>query len=194
MAYWALGSDYVALGEPARAGAYYTKAFQLRDHASERERLAISAEHYDTVTGELDKAAQVYQEEIENYPREVGGYARLGALFSFQGQYDKAAEITTRALAFAPDGAFLRENLAKYELALQRFDEARRLIHEAQARKFDSDILHLFLYALGFLDADSSAMSEQQRWFSDKPAYENLWAGLRPRPRRTAAISLGPGT
>ena len=98
----------------------------------------------------------------------------MGGLFSFQGRYDKAVEITTRALAFAPDGAFLRENLAKYELALQRFDEARRLIHEAQARKFDSDILHLFLYAIGFLDANSSAMSEQQRWFSDKPAYANF--------------------
>jgi serine/threonine protein kinase/tetratricopeptide (TPR) repeat protein len=178
MAYWALGSDYVALGEPARAGEYYTKAFQLRDHASERERLAITGEYYDTVTGELAKAAQVYQEEIENYPREVRGYARLGDLFSFQGQYDKAVEITTRALAFATDGAVLRENLAKYWLALQRFDEARRLIHEAQARKFDSDILHLFLYALGFLDANSSAMSEQQRWFSDKPAYENFGLAL----------------
>ena len=174
MAYWALGSDYVALGEPRRAAEYYTKAFQLRDHASERERLAITAEYYDTVTGELDKAVQIYQEEIENYPREVGGYARLGGLFSFQGRYDKAVEITTRALAFATDGAFLRENLAKYELALQRFDEARRLIHEAQARKVDSDILHLFLYAIGFLEANSSAMSEQQRWFSDKPAYANF--------------------
>ena len=174
MAYWALGSDYVALGEPARAGEYYTKAFQLRDHASEREKLTITAEYYDTVTGELDRAAQIYQEEIENYPREVGGYARLGGLFSFQGQYDKAVEITTRALAIATDGAVLRENLGKYSLALQRFDEARRLIHETQARKYDSDILHLFLYALGFLDANSSAMSEQQRWFSDKPAYENF--------------------
>jgi serine/threonine protein kinase/Tfp pilus assembly protein PilF len=178
MGYFALGSDYVALGEPARAAEYYTKAFRLRDHASERERLAITAEYYDTVTGELDEAAQIYQEEIENYPQEVGGYARLGNLFSFQGQYDKAVEITTRALAFATDGAVLRENLAKYSLALQRFDEARRLIHEAQARKFDSDILHLFLYALGFLDANSSAMSEQQRWFSDKPAYENFGLAL----------------
>jgi hypothetical protein len=41
------------------ANEYMTKAFQLRDHTSERERLQITAYYYRTVTGELDKAAQV---------------------------------------------------------------------------------------------------------------------------------------
>ena len=48
---------------------YFTKAFQLREHASEREKLAIAADYYSNVTGELDKAAQTYQEFIESYPR-----------------------------------------------------------------------------------------------------------------------------
>ena len=56
LAYWALGSDYFDLGELMRASEYTTKAFQLREHASERERLNIAAEYYREVTGELDKA------------------------------------------------------------------------------------------------------------------------------------------
>jgi DNA-binding winged helix-turn-helix (wHTH) protein len=64
MGYRAVGEGYVVLGEPERAREYYTKAFQLREHASEREKLAITAEYYRDVTGELDKAAQTYQEEI----------------------------------------------------------------------------------------------------------------------------------
>ena len=70
MGYRAVGSDYYSLGELGRASEYFTKAFQLREHASEREKLAITADYYSDVTGELDKAAQTYQEEIESYPRE----------------------------------------------------------------------------------------------------------------------------
>ena len=44
MGYWAMGADYSSLGELGRASEYFTKAFQLREHASEREKLAITAE------------------------------------------------------------------------------------------------------------------------------------------------------
>jgi len=40
---------------------------------------------------------------------------------------------------------------------LQRFDEARQIIHEAQARKLGNFILHNALYALAFLVADFAA-------------------------------------
>jgi tetratricopeptide (TPR) repeat protein len=62
MAYMALGGDYWSLGEVGRASEYYTKAFQLREHASERERLDITADYYSNVTGELDKAAETRQQ------------------------------------------------------------------------------------------------------------------------------------
>ena len=82
MGYMAVGSDYYNLGELGRASEYFTKAFQLREHASEREKLAITADYYPNVTGELDKAAQTYQEEIESYPREFEPYANLGQVYS----------------------------------------------------------------------------------------------------------------
>ena len=46
MAYMAVGIVYVSLGEVERASEYYTKAFQLREHASEREKLMITADYY----------------------------------------------------------------------------------------------------------------------------------------------------
>ena len=46
MGYEAVGSDYYSLGELGRASEYFTKAFQLREHASEREKLAITADYY----------------------------------------------------------------------------------------------------------------------------------------------------
>jgi eukaryotic-like serine/threonine-protein kinase len=174
--YAAIANQYYNLGQTERASVYQTKAFQLREHASEHERLIIANEYYFVVTGELDKAAQTYQERIENYPREVGAYVDLGTLYALKGQYEKAAEITRQAVRLAPNLSFCYTNLANYALELQRFDEARQIIHEAQARKMDNAEFHFTLYALAFLGADSRAIAEQQQWFAGKPAYEN--AGL----------------
>ncbi len=173
MGYLVVGADYSTLGELGRASEYYTKAFQLREHASEREKLAIAANYHKNVTGELDKAAQTFQEEIESYPRITAAYVDLGIVFASQGQYEKAAEITRQVVRLAPDRVDGYANLANYALALQRFDEARRMIHDAQARKLDGATLHNALYALAFLGADSAAMAEQQQWFVDQP--EENW-------------------
>ncbi len=173
MGYSALGTEYTGLGQLARANAYYTKAFQLREHASEREKLAISAVYYAFVTGELDKAAQTYQEEIENYPRETAAYNNLSIVYGQRGQYEKALEINKRAIPIAPDLVSWYINLANYNLALQRFVETRQIIHGAQVRKMDDYELHNALYALAFLAADSVAMAEQLQWFAGKPEYEN---------------------
>ncbi len=85
MGYAAVGSDYFSLGELGRASEYFTKAFQLREHASEREKLVIAANYYRNVTGELDKAAQTYQEAIESYPRSAGAYNNLGIVYARTG-------------------------------------------------------------------------------------------------------------
>ena len=167
--YLVVGNDYFSLGELGRASEYYVKAFQLRDRASESEKLAIAAAYYRNVTGELDKAAQTYQEEIESYPRGYGAYGRLGIVYGSQGQYDKAVESTRQAIRLSPNRGFLYGNLANKELALQRFDEARQIIQEAQARKLDNGILHMALYALAFIAVDPAAMAEQQQWFVGKP-------------------------
>src|SRR6202008_2231758 len=98
MGYRAVGGNYASLAELGRASEYYTKAFQLREHASEREKLRIAADYYQNVTGELDKAAQTHQEYIESYPRRAAGYGNLGLVYGAQGQYEKAAEVTRQAV------------------------------------------------------------------------------------------------
>jgi DNA-binding winged helix-turn-helix (wHTH) protein len=177
MGYLAVGEDYNNLSEVVRASEYITKAFQLREHASEREKLSIAAAYY-RVTGELDKAAQTSQEQVESYPREWIGYSVLGLVFASQGQYEKSAEIAKQGLLVASDQVYLYEVRASDAIALQRFDEARRIIHEAHAQKLDDSYLHNDLYALAFLGADSVAMAEQQQWFAGKPSYENVGLAL----------------
>jgi tetratricopeptide (TPR) repeat protein len=171
--YNAVGADYSSLGEVGRSSDYFTKAFQLREHASEREKLAITGNYYRNVTGEPDKAAQTFQEEIESYPRDYRAHVDLGNQYTGQGQYERATESYRQSLRLAPDSSGPYVGLGNSLLSLQRFDEARQIIHEAQARKIDNDILRDALYALAFLGADSAAMAEQLQWFGGKPDYEN---------------------
>jgi eukaryotic-like serine/threonine-protein kinase len=173
MGYLHVGNDYNGLAQETRAREYFSKAFELREHASDREKLEITVAYYSNVTGELNKAAQINQEWIASYPRESKAYDNLGGVYGAQGQYEKAAEITSQAGRLAPNDQSWHADLAYYTLALQRFDETRQIIHEAQARKLDDPVFHDALYALAFLGADSAELSKQQQWYADKPDFEN---------------------
>jgi tetratricopeptide (TPR) repeat protein len=168
-----VGIAYTGMSELERASEYYTKAFELREHASEREKMGITATYYDTVTGEQEKAAKVRQEQIESYPRDSSPYNGLGNVYAVLAQYEKAIAAYRQSIRLNPDSLASYANLANSLLALQQFDEARQTIQQAQARKYDDVILHNALYALAFLKTDSPAMAEQQKWFAGQPDSEN---------------------
>jgi eukaryotic-like serine/threonine-protein kinase len=178
MGYNSVGFAYTSLGETGRASEYYTKAFQVREHSSEWEKLAISATYYSSVTGELEKSVQTYQEQIEGYPRYWQTYASLAVVLAAEGRYQEAAETTRQAQRLAPDIPSLYGNLVNFAIALQRFDEARQNIRDAQARKLNDLILHDALYALAFIGNDTGGMTEQQQWLVSKPRYENVGLAL----------------
>ncbi len=178
MGYRELGNEYSGLGEVGRASEYFTKAFQLRDHASEREKLIISANYYQNVTGQLDKAAQTYQEMIDNYPRDATGYFNLSEVCTPQGLYEKALELTRQTQQMVPDRVALYENFGNILLALQRPDDARKSIQEAEGRKLDDYLLHSQLYALGFIANDAAAMQQQLQWFAAHQGVDNFGLSL----------------
>jgi len=169
MGYLAVGGEYFSLAEPGRASEYFTKAFQLRDRASEREKLALAANYYLNVTGELDKAAQNYQEEIEYYPKKSRACLNLGVVYAELGQHEKSEELTRQDLQINSDNVAPWDNLANAYLALQRYDDARKTLSEMQGRKLEDYITHNALYALAFLSSDAAGMADQQKWYAGKP-------------------------
>jgi serine/threonine protein kinase/tetratricopeptide (TPR) repeat protein len=177
MGYLAVGNDYSILSEPERARQYITKAFQLREHASEREKLTITARYYANVTDEVDKAEQTFLEGIQTYPRERGAHLGLAEVYLVQGQYEKASEAYRESLRLDPDIEAPYVDLAMSLLALQRFDEAKQIVQQAETRKLDNELVHEALYAVAFLRSDSQAMAEQQQWFTGRPA-ENFGLSL----------------
>jgi tetratricopeptide (TPR) repeat protein len=164
-----VGIMYSSLGQSDRANDYLTKAFNLRERASEREKLHITSIYYMNVTGELDKAVETYREWEGSYPRDDRAPGNLGVLYGKEGRYESAVEQTRRALLLNPDNVIEYENLLQFSLALNRFDESRKAYDDAMARKLDDDTLHLVRYGIAFLESDAKVMSEQAAWFTDRP-------------------------
>jgi eukaryotic-like serine/threonine-protein kinase len=178
IAYGALAGNYLGLLQLGRASQYFTTAFELREHASQREKLLILKDYYHRVTGELEKAAQADQDTIDNYPRDRRAYLDLSQTYASEGRYEEAWKLADQYRQLAPDKVGGYVQIANLSMALQRFGEVRRAIQEAHARKLDEDFLHVALYGLGFLDSDSQAMATEQRWFGEDPAYENSGLSL----------------
>jgi serine/threonine protein kinase/tetratricopeptide (TPR) repeat protein len=168
-----VGIMYGNLGQSDRANDYLTKAFNLRDRASEREKLHITGSYYMSVTGELDKAAETCREWEGKYPRDDRAPGNLGALYGREGRYESAVEQTRRGLLLNPDSVIGYDNLSQFSLAVNRFDESRKAYDDAMARKLDDDTLHLTRYGIAFLESDAKVMSEQAAWFTDRPEVED---------------------
>jgi len=63
-------------------------------------------------------------------------------------------------------------------ISLQRFDEARRAIQNAQARNFDALGLHNARYGLFFLSSDENSMATERSWYANDPTFENYGLSL----------------
>ncbi len=173
IAYATIGVLYTSLGQPAQARDYLTKAFALRERTSEPERLQITALYYDSVTGELEKAAQAYQEWIENYPRDAIAYIDLSDVRVEEGDYAAALDLDHQALPLQPNEVTAYVDLGWSLMELGRPEDARNTFTEALSRKLDDDGLRAGLYAVGFLAGDTTAMASQAAWYEGKPELQH---------------------
>ncbi|HUI41603.1 MAG TPA: serine/threonine-protein kinase [Terriglobia bacterium] len=161
MAWARVGNMYSNLNQASRANAPTRKAYELRDRVSERERLFIDGHYYCYVTGELDKATEVYELWSRTYPRDAGPHVMLGSLYNTMGRHDQMLEECREGLRLGPNGVASYTNLANAYLTLNRFDDARHVLEQAQARGLNSPALQIFLYQLAFLRGDAAEMQQR---------------------------------
>ena len=171
--YAMLAVRYINLQQPSVALEYAAKAYQLRERATERERLFITAIYFRS-TGEVEKEAQTYELWTADYPRNFVPYGNLGGDYLCMGQYEKALAEFQHALQLAPEDVASYSNLGLTYVFLNRLDEARRTLDQAFAHKLDSGTLREFKYLLAFLNGDAAQMEEQVAWGAGKPGEEDL--------------------
>jgi eukaryotic-like serine/threonine-protein kinase len=173
LAYAGLAARYSNLNQPTLALEYASKAYELRDRVSEREKLRISATYFQT-TGEVEKAAETYELWTVKYPHDFVPHGNLGNNYAVLGQYDKALPEFQESLRLEPDNVFGYTNLGATYLYLNRFDDAQATLAQAFTRKLDDGYLRQDLYYLAFLRGDARQMQQQVDWASGRPGDEDL--------------------
>ena len=172
LAYAALGASYFNLNQGDLAAEYATKAYELRDRVSERERYRISTTYYLTVTGELEKALEEYVLWSKSYPKDNTPPLNLGVIYQQLGQYDKAVAETEESLRLKQTTTGYG-NLAFEYLALDRLDDAEKILQKAQANGFDGLDIRANLYLLAFRRGDSKGMEQQIAWAAGRTGDED---------------------
>jgi eukaryotic-like serine/threonine-protein kinase len=172
------GIMYNNLGQSNRGEEYLRKAFDLRDRASEREKLHITSMYYMAATGEMDKAIETFREWEENYPRDDIAYTNLASLYATVGKFDLAIEQNRQSYRLNPDNVINAENLIESLIFLGRFDEARQDYAQAIAGKLDDDTLHTEMYGLDFIQGNTKDMVAQAAWFEGRPELQQEMVGM----------------
>jgi eukaryotic-like serine/threonine-protein kinase len=173
MGYAALASRYSNLDQPSIALGYAIKAYELRDHVSERERLVITA-RYLRLTGELEKLTQALDMWISEYPRDAAPHVSLGSNYDFMGEYTKALMELQTALRMSPEDVYMYQSLGLIFLAMNRPLEAQEILNSAFARHLDGGGMRSATYYLGFVQKNAELMQLQVQWAVGKPGSEDV--------------------
>jgi serine/threonine protein kinase/Flp pilus assembly protein TadD len=172
-AYSALGVMYNNLGQTARATESLSKAFALREHTSEREKMRIEGLYYGLGIGDLPKAERAFQEQIEAYPKSNSSYSNLSLMEETLGHYESALKYQQQEQIINPTDTTGMMNEGQNLTSLNRLAEARKLLEHGLTLKTNADGLHLALYMVDFAEHNTADMAKQAAWFEDKPDFQH---------------------
>jgi DNA-binding winged helix-turn-helix (wHTH) protein/tetratricopeptide (TPR) repeat protein len=169
IAYAQLGSCYSNLEESELATEFFKKAFDLREHATEPERLYITGRYFDIVTAEIEKGSGIYKLWTEIYPNDWRGHNSLANDANLLGRFDVAAAAAERVIELEPDHAYGYTNRAVALLGLNRLSEATQVSREAVRRGRDGGVVHSVLLAVALINGDAAGVAQERDWAAKHP-------------------------
>jgi eukaryotic-like serine/threonine-protein kinase len=179
-AYAHLGNEYNNLGQQQLSEQYRQKAFDLRDRATDRERLYIES-HYYTDSGQIEKGIHSYELYKQSYPNDTTPYNNLGLAYDNLAQFDKGLENGLGAIRTDPEnpGGYVAATWAY--LGLHRIDEAKA-IENSGVQKAAGPGHHIWLAQIALEQNDPAAYDREAALAATEPngalAMRNLEAGL----------------
>jgi tetratricopeptide (TPR) repeat protein len=170
IAYRNLGNFYGNMNELSAMEYSLTKAFELRRQLTDRERLRIEGMYYELVTGEIDRAVDIWQSMIREYPTDEIPRNSLAWCLRVIGEPEQAAVAAREAIRVDPEFYAPYHNLMVSEIWMNRWAEAKAVYEEAHSRKVDSDSLHALRFRVAFLDRDRDGMQKELEWEKSDPS------------------------
>jgi eukaryotic-like serine/threonine-protein kinase len=173
MAYAVLGVADANMGRVTDSNKALKQAYDLRDRASEREKLYIQAHYYDEVTEDFEKTIQVYKDWLQTYPRDTIPLDNLALVYSETGQYDKALDAASQAARVDPKDRFAIANMIFAYIGLNRFGEAKSLLDQALAQNMGGPTTRIAVIFLAYLSHDHAAFDREMS-VPPSPSMEGL--------------------
>jgi DNA-binding winged helix-turn-helix (wHTH) protein/tetratricopeptide (TPR) repeat protein len=188
LAYSTLGRAYANVEEGDLSVASSTRAWQLRDHASDREKFFIDANYAILATGNLEAARQTLEAWSQMYPRDAVPHVMLsGYPNKAAGRFEEAIAEGRKAIELDPDFAIAYFNIAVNNVYLNRLDEAENVLRRATGRGLEIDEYLMLDYDIAFLRGDGAGMervaararqrSGGETWISNKEAFALAYSG-----------------
>jgi tetratricopeptide (TPR) repeat protein len=173
VAYARLALAYSALGESLLGEKSIRKAYELRDHASDKERFFIATIYDRQVTGNLEKEAETLRLWAQTYPRAPiaiglqGGFAAGGT-----GQYELMIEKSRDAHAIDPNGIpDILQTVWGY-VYLNRLNDAEHAVRQGIGRAPELPLVEHAAFQIAFLKGDAAGMEHQAALVRGKPSEE----------------------
>jgi tetratricopeptide (TPR) repeat protein len=169
-----LGLTYSDIGESVLSAESTSKAYQLRNLTSEREKFFITANYARQVTGDLVKAHQILELWAQTYPRDPGPRGLLsGFVCQGAGKYEESVEEAKETISLDPDFTPGYVNLSYTYAYLDRLAEAENTLQRASERKIEIPELLLLRYQIAFLRNDNAGMDREVALAKGRPGAED---------------------
>jgi eukaryotic-like serine/threonine-protein kinase len=187
MAHALLGRVYGDIWEPVLSAASTSKAYELRNRASDRERFFIVLSYDLQVRGNLGKARETGELWAQTYPRDPVPHGFLSWISQEVGKYEKSIEEGQKAIGLDPDFTPGYVNLAWAYLFLDRPKEAASTLQLASERRLEIPELLVLRYYMSFLQGDQAGMKQvtalsqeksgAEDWVCDEEASVDAYSG-----------------
>jgi serine/threonine protein kinase/tetratricopeptide (TPR) repeat protein len=178
MAYARMGTIYNNLGQTELSETNRQKAFELRDRASEHEKLYIMS-HYYVDSGQLDKGITALELYKQTYPRDATPYNNLAAVYNQMGQFENALDNGRKAVLLDPDSASGYSNVGFAYAGLNRLDESKATFQESLQHKAGGIVVHSSLAVIAWLQGNNEGMERELDAMKNDPQGEFQVTGLR---------------
>jgi tetratricopeptide (TPR) repeat protein len=157
-----LGTSYSTGGELLLGARHTTRAFELRERATDNEKFFITATYHRQVSGNLELALQAFDLWAQTYPRTFDSYGLAsGFVTKGTGRYEGCIERAAKAEAADPQSPFGYLNAAACYMYLDRLDEAAAALQRAANRKVSGPNFTTWRFHLAFLRGDDAAMERE---------------------------------
>jgi tetratricopeptide (TPR) repeat protein len=171
-AYAALGRAHQVRGEAILAEEAIRRAYALRDRASEREKLDLTAVYHQFATGDIEQAIRSCQLWKQTYPRDFVPHRILGYEYATLGRWEESTQEFGEANHLDPSQYLPYAGLMQDYMALNRLADAHAIYQQAQAHNLGSGLDGL-RYVLAFVEGDTEVMTKIAQ---SQPNFEDMAA------------------